>query len=98
LNFDPTLIVNENNAFATIGNVYPNPTNGEATINYSLVNAAKVGVNVTDLTGKTVYSTSLAQNAGTNKISFDATAFKSGVYYVTVATEGSTVTKKFIKQ
>lgn len=98
LNFDPTLSINENSAFATVGNVYPNPTSGEATINYSLVNAAKVDVKVVDITGKTIYSSTVAQNAGANKVTFDATAFTSGVYYVTVATEGSTVTKKLIKK
>jgi hypothetical protein len=98
LNFDPTLSINENSAFATVGNVYPNPTTGEATINYSLINAAKVAVNVVDITGKTIYTTSVAQNTGANSITFDATSFTSGVYYVTVATEGSTVTKKLIKK
>ncbi|MEY4521667.1 MAG: hypothetical protein RIT10_852, partial [Bacteroidota bacterium] len=98
LNFDPTLSINENSAFATVGNVYPNPTSGEATINYSLMNAAKVAVNVLDITGKTIYTKSIAQNAGANSVTFDATSFTSGVYYVTVATEGSTVTKKLIKK
>ena len=78
--------------------LYPNPTTGEATINYSLMNAAKVAVNVVDITGKTIYTTSVAQNTGANSITFDATSFTSGVYYVTVATEGSTVTKKLIKK
>lgn len=98
LNFDPTLSINENSAFATVGNIFPNPTSGEATINYSLVNAANVDVKVVDITGKTVYTSTVAQNAGANKVTFDATTFTSGVYYVTVATEGSTVTKKMIKK
>ena len=98
LNFDPTLSINENSAFATVGNIFPNPTSGEATINYSLVNAAKVDVKVVDITGKTIYTSTVAQNAGANKVTFDATTFTSGVYYVTVATEGSTVTKKMIKK
>lgn len=98
LNFDPTLSINENSAFATVGNIFPNPTSGEATINYSLVNAANVDVKVVEITGKTVYTSTVAQNAGANKVTFDATTFTSGVYYVTVATEGSTVTKKMIKK
>lgn len=98
LNFDPTLSINENSAFATVGNIFPNPTSGEATINYSLVNAAKVDVKVVDITGKTIYTSTVAQNAGANKVTFDAAAFTSGVYYVTIATEGSTVTKKMIKK
>jgi hypothetical protein len=98
LNFDPTLSINENSSFAKVGNVYPNPTSGEATISYSLMNAANVAVNVVDITGKTIYTTSVAQNAGANSVTFDATSFTSGVYYVTVATEGSTVTKKMIKK
>ena len=98
LNFDPTLSINENSSFAKVGNVYPNPTSGEATISYSLMNAANVAVNVVDITGKTIYTTSVAQNTGANSVTFDASAFTSGVYYVTVATEGSTVTKKMIKK
>ena len=38
-----------------------------------------------------------AQTAGDHSVSFEAD-FASGVYYVNIVTEGTTVTKKFIKK
>ncbi len=99
LNFDPSLGIDENSSALTIGNVFPNPTSGETTINYSIANASAVNVEVVDITGKVVYALDNGtQVAGAHNVSFNAASFSNGVYYVTISTDESTVTKKFIKK
>lgn len=97
--FDESLSLNENNTFANVSEVYPNPTTGEATIAYNLGNASNVTVKVVDITGKVVYTVP-AENkaAGKHNLNINAASFKSGVYYVTIVTEESQVTKKLIRK
>ena len=103
MNFDPQLLIDasvktiENNDLS-IGNLFPNPTNGKTTINYSLTNSTTVTVKVVDVTGKIVYSSNEGtQNNGSHKLNIDTSAFTNGVYYVTVSTDETQVTKKMIK-
>ncbi len=99
LNFDPVISVVENSAEVSISDVYPNPSTGVTTIDYSLANSAEVHVNITDLTGKVIYTVNEGTVAeGTHAVSFDAASFASGVYYVTVTAGESVVTQKFIKK
>ncbi len=98
-NFDETLGVNENKSDISVASVYPNPTSGETNIQFNVANASDVTLNVRDLTGKLVQSSQNSiQKSGFNKISFDASSFNSGVYYITLSTENGIVTKKFIKK
>jgi hypothetical protein len=98
-NFDPSLGVDENTSAVTIGNIFPNPTSGETTINYSLANASTVNVEVVDIAGKVVYSLDNGTEvAGAHNVAFNAASFSNGVYYVTISTDEATVTKKFIKK
>lgn len=100
MNFNPALLsVNnlENNGLA-IGNIYPNPTNGQTNVNYTLANESTVSIKVVDVTGKVVYTSNQgSQVSGNHKVSFDAASFTNGVYYVTIITDGTQVTKKLIK-
>jgi hypothetical protein len=99
LNFDPSLSVEENTSSISIGNIFPNPTSGETTINYSIANASTVNVEVVDITGKVVYTLNNGtEAAGGHNLSFNAASFSNGVYYVTISTDEATVTKKFIKK
>jgi hypothetical protein len=55
MNFDASIGVEENEiAGATLGQNFPNPTNGNTSINYTLVNNADVMIQITDLTGKVI--------------------------------------------
>jgi hypothetical protein len=98
LNFDPSVGVNETSGNVTISEVYPNPTSGTTSVDFSLLNNENVKVLVLDAAGrvvKTVVNGNLT--AGAHSVSFDAD-FTSGVYFVNIVTEGTTVTKKFIKK
>jgi len=99
LNIQPTADINENDATVSISNVFPNPTTGLTSINYNLANVTDVTVEVVDITGKVVYTANNGtQTAGGHTVSFDAASFTQGVYYITVSTNETVVTKKFIKK
>jgi hypothetical protein len=99
LNIQPTAAIEENTASVSLGNIFPNPTSGTTSINYTLANATDVMITVADLTGKVMLTSAEGtQNAGSHSLTFDAASFAAGVYYVTIATGETTVTKKFIKK
>ena len=99
LSFDKSLALEENDSEISNSNLFPNPTTGKSTVSYSLGNASKVTVKVIDVTGKVVYtSTEESKEAGNHTSTIDATAFNTGVYYVTVSTNDSQLTQKLIKK
>lgn len=98
LNFDPILNVNENTLQVADAAIYPNPTTTTSTVEFNLVNASETSISITDLSGKIVSERNLGQlNAGANATEINTTSFNAGVYYVTIASNGSSVTKKLIK-
>lgn len=97
LNFDPILGVNENDNIVTGVNVYPNPSNGVATIKFNANQAGDATIAVYDMAGKLVANQEMTVGVGTASTQINATSWNSGVYFVNVAVNGSVVTKKFIK-
>jgi hypothetical protein len=98
LNFDPILSVNENSLQVADAVIYSNPTSSTSTVEFNLVNASEATISVTDLSGKIVSERNLGQlNAGANATEINTTSFNAGIYYVTVSSNGSAVTKKLIK-
>jgi tetrahydromethanopterin S-methyltransferase subunit F len=98
LNFDPILSVNENTTQVIDAVIYPNPTSSTSTVEFNLVNASEAIISITDLSGKIVSERNLGQlNAGANATEINTTSFNAGVYYVTIASNGSSITKKLIK-
>jgi PKD repeat protein len=79
-------------------NIFPNPTEGDATIALSLATAGKVTINVTDLTGKEVakvFDDNLSD--GEIQIPMSGTSqLAAGVYVVNVRAGESVVQKKLI--
>lgn len=68
-------------------NLYPNPTNGLVTIEFASEENESVMLNVSDLTGKTVYSRSFALQKGLNKLSLNLTDLETGVYLTTLSNQ-----------
>lgn len=89
----PALAVNEN-TLANF-NLYPNPNNGNFTINFDADNSSPVEVKVFDLRGREIYS-----NKYTNQSLFDETinldAVQSAVYLLKVKNGNRSVTKKIV--
>jgi hypothetical protein len=99
LNFDPTVSLNEESTEINGVSLYPNPSNSETNVNFYLQTKSDVTILVTDLTGKTVSSQELSNlTSGANSTKIDCSSLNSGVYYVTINTNGSSVTKKFVKK
>lgn len=97
MNFDPAAIGIEENANVFGMGVYPNPTNADANVSFSLNNAADVNITVTDLSGKVVYTNALGNvAAGTNEVSLNTASLSNGVYMINVAADNAVATEKLI--
>lgn len=96
MNFDPTINVasNELNDFNL--SVYPNPAQNAANVDFTLENAGEVTFELTDLSGKSVYSTSEKMSAGNNSIVVPTDALSNGVYMYSFTNGNTVITKKLV--
>jgi hypothetical protein len=94
LNFSPASINEVSSNFGL--NVYPNPANSSATISMALSNEANVVINVTDLSGKVVYTNALGKVNGAQKITVNTDSLSSGVYMVNLSVDGAVSTQKLV--
>ncbi len=79
--------------------VFPNPATDNVSIRYIMGVASEVTITVTDITGKVVASFDEGTQAeGTHQLDVNAGAFAEGVYYVTIASGNSILTKKVVKK
>ncbi len=98
MNFDPSVSIAEVSNIINEIEIYPNPSDSQATLEFSHSKASDVVITVTDLLGKNVSTTTLNNvPSGNNSLSLNCTSYRSGVYYVTIESGGSKTTKKFIK-
>lgn len=99
MNFDPTVGMSDAIDLVSEVKVYPNPTDSEATLEFNLSNNSDVVVTITDILGKIVSLSALTNTqSGLNSISLNCSSYQSGIYYVAVESNGSKITKKFIKK
>jgi hypothetical protein len=92
---DPSVSLDEVTAVSGI-NVFPNPANNVANVSIELSNDAAVAINVTDLSGKVVYTTDLGTVNGTQDVQVNTSSFTSGVYMVNVSVDGAVSTQKLV--
>jgi hypothetical protein len=79
-------------------NVYPNPVVSTTTVEYDLPENSNVSLAVFSLNGVKLYSEQfLGQSQGVHKIQLNASAYATGMYIVTLTTDKSAITKRFIK-
>jgi hypothetical protein len=99
LNFDPSVGMNETSNDITTASVYPNPANNTSTVNFTLPVSSNVKVTVSDITGKVIAVLMDEANVtGEQKITFDASSYANGAYHITIATDASSITRKFMKR
>jgi hypothetical protein len=86
----------DNNVF-TLGDAYPNPTNGATDFSLTVKKSGNVTVELFNTVGSKV-ATIINKNmiAGEHTFSFDASKLSAGVYYYTVNAGGFRVTKKLV--
>ena len=99
LNFDPSVGLDEESMEINGVSLYPNPVSSETNMNFYLQTKSDVTILVTDLSGKTISTMEITNvMAGENSAKIDCSTLNSGVYYVTINTANSSVTKKFVKK
>jgi Secretion system C-terminal sorting domain len=74
--------------------IYPNPSKGIFTL--GIGNSIPKNIEVTDVTGKIILSKNNFQNSS-SEVALDLSSVSKGVYFVKIATDEQTVTKKIIK-
>lgn len=83
--------INEKTTIAGL-NVYPNPNNGTFVI--ELNNNDVKTINITDVTGRVVYSV----NTTETKQYININALANGIYFAQISTQGKTSTYKIVKE
>jgi len=74
---------------------YPNPFNASTLIKYVLNENQKVGLNIWNIQGQLMVSNPARyQTAGTHIFKWDAKSLSSGVYFYSLYSEGTSITKK----
>ena len=68
-----------------VGNVYPNPANGLSYVEINSIGLSTMEVNLSDVTGKIVYSQQVNLRKGLNKIEINTKLFESGIYLFSVS-------------
>lgn len=72
----------DNNKVVRISEIYPNPTNGDAFINFELMEAAEVTINVFSATGQLVSSETVQLGVNANQVEIDTDNLNRGLYMV----------------
>ena len=77
---------------------YPNPVYNEVVVQYFLNEPSKLGITITDMTGKVVYSetTKEALN-GLNISTINIANIPNGIYFITLSSDKGSCTNKIIK-
>ena len=78
--------------------VYPNPAQGDASVVYQSVTVKTITLNVTDIAGKLISTSVHTIAPGNNKINIPAQRMSTGMYMVTIFSEGQKETSAFIKK
>ena len=78
-------------------NISPQPTAGQTKMVYTLNKQAPVVIEIADITGKTVKQLLAAtQTSGKHELTFDASHFSKGMYFVVLKSGDSSVVKKMV--
>jgi hypothetical protein len=89
----PTISTNNINL-----NIYPNPGNGQITLEWSVVNgnSSVVKITIVDELGRIVYDNSETQTVGNNKKQLNLENLSSGIYSLRMQTDNSITVRKVV--
>lgn len=76
--------------------VFPNPTEKDLNIRFSLNSAQRANLNVQDVTGKVVQSAEINGTEGSNLVMMNTSALASGMYFLKVQVGGTQKTIQFV--
>jgi hypothetical protein len=78
---------------------YPNPSYNEVIVQYHVGEASKIGISLTDVSGKVVYNSLTTEKAvGLNVSSIDLAGLPAGMYILTLYSDSGVYTQKIIKE
>jgi len=96
---EPITNVLEVNAGISGVEIFPNPTNSNTQVSYTLKQTNKVTVQLLDLLGKEVSNVfEGTQSFGEQLINVDMDGFQAGIYFIQITSGGSTQVSKVIKR
>ena len=78
--------------------VYPNPTDGKITVEFSLHHDESVWLNLYDVQGKAIQIKDVEGKAGQNKADFDLSSHSSGMYFMNLQSLQKNETIKVVKK
>ena len=76
--------------------MFPNPTDGNFTLNFTSGNMAPVSVRVTDVTGKVIYTEEVTNFGGNYNNRINIGDSNDGIYFVTILQDRSTFTDRLV--
>jgi subtilisin-like proprotein convertase family protein len=79
-------------------NVYPNPNNGQFTLNVNTTDVNELSIRVVNIQGQEVYNRNNFKNLNTVNEQIDLSNNANGIYFVIVTTDKGIVTHKMIVQ
>lgn len=77
---------------------YPNPSNGQFSLNFQAPEAGTLSVVVRDLQGRTVYEEDATEFNGIYQNDINISGESAGVYFLTINVNGRTTTKKLVME
>ena len=86
--------INEMKEFADV-NIYPNPSDGNFSVDVSLATQSDITINVVDIDGRVVFE-EFVSNVTNYTHKFDALNFKRGMYFVKISSGKSAVIEKVV--
>jgi type IX secretion system substrate protein len=96
-------LINGGNTGSDIGalnvtdlNIYPNPSNGQFKINFTLPDNSPIGLKITDMEGKTVWSDAVNNFTGRYNSNIDLSAQPKAVYILEIMQNNKTMLKKLV--
>jgi hypothetical protein len=79
------------NSLVSAVKIFPNPTNDEVNVSFSLANVERVTVNIYDIAGKLMSSVNEEMEVGDQTLTINTSSYKNGTYFVEVKTKTETV-------
>ena len=77
--------------------IYPNPSSGKTTLEFSLANPSPVSIDIYNLLGEKIMNISeKIFNIGPNVVYFDPSKLEAGVYFISIKTDSKTISEKII--
>lgn len=87
--------LNEQDQISNVS-VYPVPANNELNVAFGLQNSGNTRLEILDIAGKVIQTVYVNGQAGNNLAIMDVSKLSSGVYFVTINSDGNLIQKRFV--